>query len=105
MKSVVAVTEAIGASSMKVTRRHTSGTREVYSVREDSYQTLKKPQRLQMTLDGEPVAEIDIRASYLTLLHGLRRIPFDPAERDPYKIDHLPRAVVKTWVTMTIEHS
>lgn len=58
-----------------------------------------------MTLDDEPVAEIDIRASYLTLLHGLRRIPFDPMTRDPYKIGHLPRAVVKAWVTMTIGHS
>jgi hypothetical protein len=76
----------------------------LYSVGDDSYQTLKKAQRLQMTLDGEPVAEIDIRASYLTLLHGLRGVPFDLTERDPYKIDHLPRAVVKAWVTMTIGH-
>jgi hypothetical protein len=58
-----------------------------------------------MTLDGEPVAEIDIRASYLTLLHGLKGVPFDAVERDPYKVGHLPRAVVKAWVTMTIGHT
>ena len=77
----------------------------LYSVGDDSYQTLKKAQRLQMTLDSEPVVEIDIRASYLTLLHGLRRVPFDPTKRDPYRVGHLPRAVVKAWVTMTIGHS
>jgi len=77
----------------------------LYSAGDDSYQTLKKDQRLQMTLGGEPVAEIDIRASYLTLLHGLRGVPFDPNKRDPYRIGHLPRAVVKAWVTMTIGHA
>jgi hypothetical protein len=77
----------------------------LYSIGEDSYQTLKKVKRLEMTLDGEPVAEIDIRASYLTLLHGLKGVPFDAVERDPYKVGHLPRAVVKAWVTMTIGHT
>ena len=77
----------------------------LYSIGEDSYQTLKKDKRLLMTLDGEPVVEIDIRASYLTLLHGLKGVSFDPAERDPYKVGRLPRAVVKAWVTMTIGHT
>ena len=58
-----------------------------------------------MTLDGEPVVEIDIRASYLTLLHGLKGVPFDAAERDPYDVTGLPRPVVKAWVTMTIGHT
>jgi hypothetical protein len=77
----------------------------LYSIGDDSYQTLKKEQRLEMTLDGEPIAEIDIRASYLTLLHGLKGVPFNAAERDPYNVGALPRAVVKAWVTMTIGHT
>ena len=77
----------------------------LYSYGDDSYQTLKKERRLQMTLDGEPVAEIDIRASYLTLLHGLKGVPFDAAARDPYKLGPLPRSVIKAWVTMTIGHT
>jgi hypothetical protein len=66
-----------------------------------SYQELPSEQRLMMTLDGQPVAEIDVRASLLTILHGLMGREFD-ISRDPYDIKHIPRAVVKTWVTMTI---
>jgi hypothetical protein len=77
----------------------------LYSIGEDSYQTLKKAQRLEMMLDGEPVTEIDIRASYLTLLHGLRGVPFNAIERDPYDVQGLPRPVVKAWVTMTLGHT
>lgn len=77
----------------------------LYSIGEDSYQTLKKAERLRMTLDGEPVVEIDIRASYLTVLHGVKGVPFDAAERDPYDVQDVPRPVVKTWVTMTLGHT
>ena len=34
---------------------------------EDNYQRLSQEKRLQMTIDGEAVVEIDIKASYLTL--------------------------------------
>jgi len=77
----------------------------LYSIGEDSYQTLKQAQRLEMMLDGEPVVEIDIRASYLTLLHGLKKVPLDAAERDPYEVKGVPRSVVKAWVTMTFGHT
>ena len=78
----------------------------LYSIGEDSYPTLKKGQRLGMMLDGEPVAEIDIRASFLTLLHGLKGVPFDACARDPYQImSAIPREVVKAWVTMTLGHT
>jgi hypothetical protein len=33
----------------------------------DSYQVMGGDERLKMTINGEPVAEIDIRASYLTI--------------------------------------
>jgi hypothetical protein len=66
-----------------------------------SYQQLPSEQRLTMKLDGQPVAEIDVRASLLTILHGLMGREFD-GSTDPYSIKHIPRAVVKAWVTMTI---
>jgi hypothetical protein len=77
----------------------------LYSIGDDSYQALKKEQRLEMMLDHEPVAEIDIRASYLTLLHGLKKVPFNAAEQDPYEVKGVPRSVVKAWVTMTFGHT
>jgi hypothetical protein len=75
----------------------------LYSQGEDSYQRRKKAQRPEMTIDGETVVEIDIRASYLTILHARCGVPLD-ASRDTYAVDGLPRDVVKAWVTMTLGH-
>src|SRR5262249_54644757 len=75
----------------------------LYSQGDDSYQRLKKEERLKMTIDGEPVAEIDITASYLTILHARGGVPID-LSRDPYSVEGLPRAIVKAWVTMTLGH-
>ena len=49
----------------------------------DSYQVMSGEQRLKMTNNGEPVAETDIRASYLTIflsLHGIQLPDGDPYE-------------------------
>lgn len=54
-----------------------------------------------VTLNGEAVTEVDLRASHLTLLHGLLGVPFD-ANEDPYDIDGWPRAVIKAWVSQAI---
>ena len=56
-----------------------------------------------MVIDGQPVVEIDIRASFLTILHALREEPLD-LSRDPYAIAGLPRSVVKAWINMTLGH-
>ncbi len=62
------------------------------------YQQLPRPERLKITIDGEPVCEIDIRASYLTILHARYKVPFKVSKgHDPYAIEGLPRAVVKAW--------
>ena len=73
----------------------------LYSVGESSYQLLDKQTRLRMTIDDEAVAELDIRASYLTILYGLcGRSGELPA--DPYAIPDLPREVVKKWLVATL---
>lgn len=65
------------------------------------YQAMKESERLKMTLDGSSVAEVDASASYLTILHGLTRTPFD-AQADQYAVDSIPRPVVKTWLTASL---
>jgi hypothetical protein len=75
----------------------------LYSVQRVNYQTAKKPLRAAMTIDGEPVVELDLTASHLTILHALRGQAFNPAN-DPYAIEGIPRDVVKQWVTMTLGH-
>jgi hypothetical protein len=73
----------------------------LYSDGKGSYQNVSRPQRLKMTIDGERVCEIDIRASYLTILHSLYHVPFAvSAQVDPYQITGIPRNVVKAWVTV-----
>jgi hypothetical protein len=67
-----------------------------------------------MRIDGEPVVEIDIKASHLTILHGLLGLPFSPAASDPYAVEGLEpletpntdlrRGVVKAWTVATLGH-
>lgn len=54
-----------------------------------------------ITINGELVTEVDLRASHLTLLHALRGEAFDPTD-DPYKTDEFPRIIVKLWVAQAI---
>jgi hypothetical protein len=73
----------------------------LYSYGEFNYQQLDRTQRLRMTINDEPVCEIDIRASYLTIFHALYDEPFDPIN-DPYDVAGLgpeARDVVKKWIT------
>jgi hypothetical protein len=72
----------------------------------DSYQVMSGEERLKMTINGEPVAEIDIRASYLTIflsMHGIQ-LP----EGDPYALPGLGpelRDAVKKWMVATFGNS
>lgn len=68
----------------------------------DSYQNRKAADRSLMRLNGEPVVEIDIRASHLTILHARLGRPFDPSATDPYWHPDIPRHVMKGWVVMTL---
>lgn len=85
----------------------------LYSQGEDSYQRLKEAKRVLMTINGDPVVEIDISASYLTILHGRLGQPFDAFQSDPYVVDGLKpladgldlrRWVVKSWTIATLGH-
>lgn len=65
-----------------------------------SYQNVKKHVRRQMTIRGEPIAEVDLRASYLTILH--QKLGFPLPTYDPYDMPGVPRDIVKMWVSMTL---
>jgi hypothetical protein len=69
----------------------------------DSYQVMSAERRRRMTINGEPVAEIDISASYLTLFLSLHGIQLDTT-KDPYELPGLGkehRAAVKSWTVAT----
>ena len=75
----------------------------LYGVGDYSYQTIKKTERQKMTIGGEEVVEIDINASYLTILHGISDHPL-PNRDDLYAIGGYDRVIVKAWITATIGH-
>jgi hypothetical protein len=66
----------------------------------DSYQGMSSDERLEITIAGEPVVEIDIKGSLISLLHGVLGLPA-PTD-DPYFIAKVPRDVVKAWVNATL---
>ena len=73
----------------------------LYGVGEDSYQMLKKAQRAKIKINGAAVVELDINASFLRILHGLRGFPL-PSSEDIYAIEGIDRALVKAWVSSTL---
>lgn len=76
----------------------------LYGVGDNNYQMLKKVQRLNIKINDEAVVELDINASYLRILHGLRGFVL-PASEDIYAIDGIDRALVKAWVACTFGHT
>jgi hypothetical protein len=74
----------------------------IYSAGEDSYQNLPSDERLKLTINGEAVAEVDVRASFITILYAMHKLEF---EGDPYVISGLGiegRQAVKMFVAATI---
>ena len=68
-----------------------------------NYQQMSKKARLKMNINGEAVAEIDIRASYLTLFYGWYGKQLD-LNSDPYRLPGLGpagRDVAKLWMVAT----
>lgn len=61
------------------------------------FQNISRAKRKHALIEGKPVAELDIKGSHLTILHGVTNTPMPMG--DPYYIDGLPRPVVKALVT------
>ena len=54
-----------------------------------------------LTINGRPVAEVDIRASHLRLVYALLGAQVPPGD-DLYTIPGLPREVAKVWTTQAL---
>ncbi|RYC29833.1 hypothetical protein D3273_21785 [Lichenibacterium minor] len=85
----------------------------LYANGDPSYQSMSKEDRQSMKIDGDEVVEMDVKASYLTILHGTQNRPFDAASHDPYEVKGLSaqrgkdgkdlrRWAVKNWVVATL---
>jgi len=68
----------------------------LYSQCQDSYQLKPEHKRLGMKINGEPVAEIDLKASFLTICHAKLGVPLGNRE-DPYARAGIARDVAKLW--------
>jgi hypothetical protein len=64
------------------------------------YQNVRKHIRRAMTISGEAIAEVDLRASYLTILHKHLGVPLP--NTDPYDMPGVPRGIVKMWASITL---
>ncbi|WBU53578.1 hypothetical protein [Paracoccus sp. SCSIO 75233] len=64
------------------------------------FQEMSRNDRQKIRIDGEPVTELDLKASHLSILYAWihNAIP----ERDPYVFEGLPRPVVKLVITAMI---
>src|SRR5262249_10365889 len=76
----------------------------LYSQGEGNYQLISEPERLEMKINGEPVAEIDIKASHLTIYHAMVGEPLEGRE-DPYARAGIERDVAKVWCTASFGNS
>lgn len=72
----------------------------LYDIDSEGYQKLSGDERAKMTINGEPVVEIDIEACFFTILSGLVNTPIPNG--DPYEIEGIPRAIVKNWMTISL---
>jgi len=76
----------------------------LYAVERENYQMLKKLERAKITINEQPTVELDINASYLRILHGLREIEL-PGGGDIYHIEGIDRRIVKAWIAATLGHT
>jgi hypothetical protein len=75
----------------------------LYSV-EGGYQQLPEKKRWLMTINGEAVAEVDIKASHLTIYHAKLKRPLS-RDSDPYERVGADRKVAKQWIVISFGNS
>ena len=61
-----------------------------------AWSNMKQSERLKSTIDGQPVAEVDVSGMYPTLLCSISgHVPFTARFKDPYAIEDIHRDEVK----------
>ena len=76
----------------------------LYSPCEGTYQLMPETKRLEMLINGELVAEIDIKASHLTIYHAMVGEPLDGLS-DPYSRVGIARDIAKQWCITSFGNS
>ncbi|VDS09898.1 hypothetical protein PARHAE_03106 [Paracoccus haematequi] len=64
------------------------------------FQNMSPEARKNIRINGQPVVELDLKASQLTILYAITKTRMP--DGDPYHIDGMPRSVVKAIVTAMI---
>ena len=72
----------------------------LYAVGAANVQLMSEGERRAITINGEPVVEVDVHGSQLTVFLGLTGFTILP-EGDLYTLGGLPREAVKAWVVQT----
>jgi hypothetical protein len=70
-----------------------------------AYLNISEDARRRITFDGEPCVEVDVKASLLTLIHGLTGQVgpgFELPRLDLYEVPDIPRDVAKAWTIRTL---
>ena len=67
----------------------------------NSYQQMSKADRLNITINNEAVAEIDIKASQLTIYHAMIGEPL-AGSGDPYAHAGIERQIAKQWIVASL---
>ena len=75
----------------------------LYAFGTEHYQRMNKDERALIKINGEETVEIDIHASFLTLIQKVLNIPL-PNRSDLYEITDYPRYIVKAWINQTISN-
>jgi hypothetical protein len=71
-----------------------------------NYQHMSSEKRLELLIDDEPVAEVDISASYLTIYAAAHGFPLDPSSvYDVLGSGDYERAVAKHWFVASFGNS
>ncbi len=76
----------------------------LYSIGKHTYQQMTEAERIKMTINGEPVAEIDIRASQLTIYHAMVGKPLEGSS-DLYAAAGVDRMIAKLWTLASVGNS
>ena len=77
----------------------------LYSAGKHSHQRMADTERIKMTINGEPVSEIDIKASHLTIYHVIVGEPLK-GSGDPYVQAGLEdRSIAKLWTVASFGSS
>jgi hypothetical protein len=76
----------------------------LYSAGKNNYQRMTEAERVKMMINGEPVAEIDIKASHLTIYHAQVKEPLEGSS-DPFALAGIDRTIAKAWMLASFGNS